>query len=243
MTVNNDNLGFNEDDSLPWLESAEEYDAYDNGDSGRTIGLVLIGLIALAAIIGAIYWFLSSGSGVSSSGDGSVIMAEKTPYKVRPKDPQGKEFEGTGDATFSASEGVPKQAKIGDSESAAKKAGAVKAKPPVQPKPKTAPLASAQPAPAPSAPSEADVPAPRPAAARGVVVQLGAYSTEALAVTGWNGLARKYDYIAGLPKTIVPADVDGGTVYRLSAIAPDTATANNVCNRLKASGGACYIRR
>ncbi|WP_164116176.1 SPOR domain-containing protein [Sphingorhabdus sp. Alg239-R122] len=257
MTGENDSLGFDEDDSLPWLESAEDYDEVEGGNIGRILGFVLMGLIALAAIAGGAYWYQNSSAGAGSDGGGALITAEKDDYKIPPEDPQGKEFEGTGDASFSASEGVPKQAAIGDSETAAKKAAEKPRETKAKPAPKKA--APAAPKAVKQAPKPETKEAPKPAFSaleeksaadtpkattpKGVIVQLGAYSSEAKAKTGWTGLARKYDYIASLPKTIVAANVDGGTVYRLSAIAPNNATANNVCNRLKASGGACYIRR
>ncbi len=257
MTGENDSLGFDEDDSLPWLESAEDYDETDGSNIGRILGFALMGLIAIAAVAGGIYWYQNSSAGAGSDGDGALISAEKDDYKIPPADPQGKEFEGTGDASFSASEGVPKQAAIGDSETAAKKAAEKPRETEAKPAPKKAaaaapkavkqtphPQAKESPKPAFSALEEKSVAeTTKAAASKGVVVQLGAYSSEEKAKTGWAGLARKYDYIASLPKTIVAANVDGGTVYRLSAIAPDNATANNVCNRLKSSGGACYIRR
>ncbi|MEO1045622.1 MAG: SPOR domain-containing protein [Pseudomonadota bacterium] len=80
-------------------------------------------------------------------------------------------------------------------------------------------------------------------AANGVLVQLGAYSSEAKANSGWVTLSGRYDYIKALPKRIASAQVEGTTVYRLSAVAPDAATAQSVCNKLKTAGQSCLVVR
>lgn len=79
--------------------------------------------------------------------------------------------------------------------------------------------------------------------ANGVLVQLAAYSSKAKADTGWATLSGRYDYIAKLPNRVASATVEGATVYRLSAVAPDAATAQSVCNRLKNAGQSCLVVR
>lgn len=200
---NDDTLGLEEEDRLPWLESADDYE--DTGsDSGKVLGMVLLGLIALAAVVGGIYWFQNRDMAGAPDGNGSIIAAEEGDYKVAPENPGGKEFEGTGDASFTASEGKPKQGQLskGDKKTVSQSA---------------------------------------PTAAGSVLVQLGAYSSEEQANTGWTNLANKYDYISKMPKRVVAAKVDGGTVYRLSAVAPDAASANSMCNKLKSAGGSCLV--
>ena len=213
MTGNGDTLGLDNEERLPWLESADDYNEY-SGNNGRAVGIVLLGLLILAGLIAAIFWMQGRSAMDGVDGDGSIIAADEGNYKVAPKDPEGKQFEGTGDASFSASEGEAKEAKLAGSSGAT----ADKAKP--------------------AAPNAASADA-----SGGVLVQLAAYSSEAQASSGWSSIAGKYEYVAKLPKKIVSATVDGGTVYRLSAVAPNAAAASEVCNKIKASGGACLIVR
>ena len=207
---NGNTLGLEEEDRLPWLESADDYTEY-NSNGGRTIGIVLIGLLILAGLIAAIFWMQGRSATGGAAGDGSLIAAENGKYKIAPKDPEGKQFEGTGDASFVASEGEAKEAKLAGSD-----------KPPtVLPSDTNGEVASAG----------------------SVPVQLGAYNTQALAEKGWSTLTGKYDFVGKLPKKIVSATVDGGTVYRLSAIAPTAAAASDLCVRIKSAGGACLMAR
>lgn len=191
-------LGFEEEEeSLPWLESAEDYEE-NKGSTVRIVALVMVGLFVLAALIGAIYW-MQQERGPDTDGDGSLIAAPSGAYKAPPADPQATEVEGTGDASYAASQGKESEAKLGGT--------------------------------------------PAPAATGGVLVQLGAYSTEKLALTGWSTITSRFDFVAGLDKRITSAVVDGGTVYRLSAVTGDVASAQSVCERLKKAGENCLVIR
>jgi cell division septation protein DedD len=190
-------LDLEEDDRLPWLESAEDYDESDSS-AGRILGLVVLGLIALALVVGAIYWLQNREEAVPE-GDGSLIAAPQGDYKTAPDDVQATQVEGTGDASFAASQGKKAEGQLAGS-------GAGEA-------------------------------------SGGVLVQLGAFSTEALAQNGWNSMARRYDYVASMSKRISEAKVDGGTVYRLSAVASDASAANSICDRLKKAGENCLVIR
>ncbi len=108
-----DNLDLDDDDRLPWLESAEDYD--DDGEYSpvRVALFIGAGLLLLAAIVGGIYW-LQNRDGGGLDGDGELIAAQEGDYKVRPDDPQAKQFEGEGDASFAASEGKDTPAQLGD---------------------------------------------------------------------------------------------------------------------------------
>ncbi len=204
---NNDNLGLDEDERLPWLESADDYGEYDGGNGGKLLGFVLLGLLVVALVVGGYYWLQNRGGADGVDGDGSIIAAEEGDYKVAPDDPEGKEFEGTGDASYKASEGERKDGKLAD------------------------------------AADKKSVSQSAPASAGSVLVQLGAYSSEAQANTGWSELSRRYDVVGKLPKKVVSATVDGGTVYRLSAVAPNAAVASDTCDKIKAAGGSCLIVR
>ncbi len=110
-TNNENDLGLDDPDRLPWLETADGYD-YDQGASPlKVAGMVLGGLALLAAIVGGIYW-LQRNQTVGATGNGELIAAQEGDYKVRPEDPEGKKFEGEGDAAFAASEGTKTDAVI-----------------------------------------------------------------------------------------------------------------------------------
>ena len=114
MTADDDNKGrelnelndseFNLDDpdSLPWLETGGDYE--EDGTSPLKLALMVLGgLLLLSLVVGAIYWL--QGRSDRAGGNGDLIAAQQGPYKVRPEDPEGKKFEGEGDAAFAASEG------------------------------------------------------------------------------------------------------------------------------------------
>ena len=71
----------------------------------------------------------------------------------------------------------------------------------------------------------------------GVGVQVGAYVNRSTAEQGWRQL------VSGLGHRVVEGQADIGTVYRLQALAPDLEAANELCDRLKAAGGACQVKR
>lgn len=93
-----------DDDRLPWLEAVEDEDEEGGLGIGKLIALVILALVALGLIVGGILWLRE---GLQSHGDGSVIAAPSSPYKV-PADAAGKgmAIEGVGDATYAASQGV-----------------------------------------------------------------------------------------------------------------------------------------
>ena len=97
-----ENLDLDDEDRLPWLESAEDYD--DDGEYSpiRVALFVGAGLLLLAAIVGGIYW-LQNRDGGGLDGDGELIAAQEGDYKVRPDDPQARQFEGEGDASAALS--------------------------------------------------------------------------------------------------------------------------------------------
>jgi hypothetical protein len=212
-------------DRLPWLESAEDddEDGYYASDSGRLLMFALVGLLALLAIVGGIWW-VSHGNSAAQQADGSVIAAPATPYKEAPSDPGGKTFDGTGDSSFAVSEGQTRPGTLGGASEAA---------------------SPAVPAPSPSATAAAPKPtASAPAAApTGVGVQVGAYSSEAGAQAGWNRLVAAHGTIlSGVNHRVLAGKADIGTVYRLQAVAGDAAAAQALCTRLKSAGVACQVK-
>ncbi len=107
-----DSLDLDEEDRLPWLESAEDYEDEGEYSPVRVALFIGAGLVLLAAIVGGIYW-MQNRDGGGLDGDGELIAAQEGDYKVRPDDPQARQFEGEGDASFAASEGKETTAKLG----------------------------------------------------------------------------------------------------------------------------------
>jgi len=225
-------LDLGEEERLPWLESADDIESEgQSGGTQRLIGFAVVALIVLALLVGGIYW-LTHRSGPVKPGDGSLIEASKEPYKVAPSDPGGKKFAGTGDASFKVSEGQRPDASLAGS------AGTTP--PPAAPEPSaSAPPAAVAtpPKPAPAAPAHAH------SAGAGVAVQVGAYSTSARAEAEWSRLVGAHDLLKGIGHRVVEFKADGGTVYRLQALAADGSAANSLCSHLEADGVKCQVKR
>lgn len=217
-----DRLALDDDgEKLPWLESSDD-DEEDAVDSGRIIGFALIGLVALLAILGGIWFATSRHSGDTAVADGSTIEAPDEPYKTRPEDPGGKKFAGTGDTSFKVGEGQTSEGQI--------------ATPAASKPPKMEPVASK--------PGEKAAAEPAaPVDMSGIGVQVGAYSNRKDAESGWSTLAARHEALSGVKHRIVEGQADIGTVYRLQAVTGDVASANALCQKLKAGGAACQVKR
>ncbi len=215
-----------EEERLPWLESPEDdWDEPQGSDNGKLAAFVLVGLVALAAIVGGIWWATNRGPDPALVADGSVIEAPDQPYKTAPQDPGGKTFDGTGDSSFAVSEGQNRPPQLGGEPGA-----------PVVP----APVPSAMPSKAATPPAS---PAPAAVASGGVGVQVGAFSSKATAEAGWTKLVGQAGAaLSGVPHRVVAGNADIGTVYRLQAVAPDAASAQALCGKLKASGISCQVK-
>jgi SPOR domain len=227
MTDSNrdDDLGLDDPDRLPWLETADGYDVEESGSPLKVAGLVLGGLALLAAIVGGIYWLQRNNAG-GASGNGELIAAQEGDYKVAPTDREGKNFEGEGDAAFAASEGK----KVGVNIDPAKaKAAATDAAP------AAAPAAPAAPG---AAPAKAG---PAPAAGSGFV-QLGAYGNQSKADEAWGAMSKRFTFLSGLNRRVTEGAAEGGRkVYRLQAITTNPAAAQQLCAKLKAAGENCMV--
>lgn len=218
-----DQLAFEEEDSsLPWLESGDDddYEDYAGTDTGRILGFVILGLVALAAIVGGIWWATHRTADPALVADGSTINPPATPIKEAPKDPGGKTFDGTGDSAFVVSEGQNRPARLGQESPAAVPSPAVDIGKP--------------------AAGAAGASAAAPAAG-GVGVQVGAFKSREKAEEGWTRLSAN-PALSGVGHRIVEGQADIGTVFRLQAVAGDAASANALCSRLKASGIACQVK-
>jgi hypothetical protein len=210
-----------EDDRLPWLESSvdDDYADYESNDNTRLLGFFVMGLLALAVLVGAIWWATHRGSGAAPVADGSTVAAPAGPYKEAPKDPGGKTFDGTGDSSFAVSEGQTRPGKLGGAE------------------PAPSPVATAVPVPTATA-------APAPAAASGGFgVQVGAFSSKAAAEAGWTKLVGQAgDALSGVSHRVIEGKADNGTIFRLQAVAGDAGAASALCGKLKARGIACQVK-
>lgn len=218
MTDSNrdEDLGLDDPDRLPWLETADGYEYEESASPLKVAGLVLAGLVLLAVIVGGIYWVQRNQSR-GASGDGELIAAQEGDYKVAPTDREGKNFEGEGDAAFAASEGK----KVDVSIDPAKAKAAAQA-------PEQLPAA---------APAKAG-----PAPAGSGFVQLGAFSDSAKADQAWAAMGKRFGFLSGLNRRIAEGAAEGGRkVYRLQAVAANPAAAQQLCAKLKAAGENCMV--
>ncbi len=217
--VADDRLALGDEERLPWLESADDVDFDAPGsDNSRMIGFGVLAVLLLAALLGGIYW-ISHRGGSTASADGSLIAANKEPYKIAPKDPGGKTFQGTGDASFKVSEGEKPVANLAGS---------------------AAPAAAPAAAPKPAAAASASAPA---GPISGVGVQVGAFSTSASAEAAWSKLVTAHEALSGLSHRVIEGKADMATVFRLQAVAGDFAAANALCAKLQAGGLKCQVKR
>ncbi len=249
-------MGGNADeDRLPWLEPVEDETAEEGVSAARLIAGLVVALIALGLVVGGVYWLKqrAGGSG-ASSGDPTLIAAQPGPYKVKPADAGGMQVKGQGDSAYAASEGADPNARIDLSkipeapiakgQSAAKPTPAPAATKPTQvaqaPAPAKAAPAAAAPKPAPVAkPTAAPTAVAAAAPAAGGTVQLGALDSQAKAEAAWKSLSGRYAYLGALQHSVVQAEVNGKTYYRLRAAAGGQAS--SVCSKLKVAGEACTV--
>lgn len=206
-----------DDERLPWLESGDEDDDDGGVDTGRIFGFALLALLTLVVFVGGLWWFGQRDADPELIADGSTIEAPPGPYKVKPADPGGKQFEGTGNLAPAVGEGERPEGVLAEG--------------PPQPRidlPK---------------PGAASTAGAAPTQTGGIGVQVGAYSSKADAEAGWQKLLSQTDQLAGVSHRIVQGQADIGTVFRLQAVAGDAAAASRLCAALKDDGVACQVKR
>ena len=128
-------------------------------------------------------------------------------------------------------------------------AGAVRVMPPTRPQgaePAAAPAAratpSATPAPAPAAPAVAETAERAPSGDYGV--QFSAPATEGEARNAITALKRSYATILdGMTLAAQKAENNGRTIFRVRAVGLSREEAIVVCEKIKASGGQCFVAR
>lgn len=106
--------------------------------------------------------------------------------------------------------------------------------------PTTPTPAPAQPAPAPVAKAE---PALRPAQTGGAAVQIGAFSSRAIADAEYAEVQAAFASMAsGASKRVEPVERNGQTLYRTAFTGLSREEAERFCTALKASGRSCFVR-
>jgi hypothetical protein len=216
-----------EGERLPWLEAVEEDEASDTPSAVKMIVALLIGLAALGGIVGGIFWLGNrDGTATTAPGTPETIKAPPGDYKSKPTTPGGMKVEGEGDTSYAASAGAEPKGSIDTS--------AVPETPVTKP---ATPPPAAKPAPAAKTPPAKPTPAPAAApAASGPSIQLGAFSSNAMAESAWKTMSGRFKYLAPLTHHVVSAQVGGKTYYRLRASGPD---AKGLCARLRVAGESC----
>ncbi len=237
-----DEMNLREEDRLPWLETIESDDR-DGPPIARVVALVVLGLGLLAAIIFGVYTLQNR----VPSGDGQLIAAPATPYKVKPDAVGGLKVNGEGDSAIATSAGkgagngaidltgVPEAPVAGRREVATStgvddpagrnavaqvpaSGGRLVAAPPLQARPAAAgPVAS------------------------GSLVQLGAFPSAAVANSAWTNFAKRFSYLAPLNKFVEPVARGGNTLYRLRVDAGSANQAADICGRLRVAGETCFV--
>ncbi|HET6526010.1 SPOR domain-containing protein [Sphingopyxis sp.] len=233
-------LGLDDEDRLPWLEAADGFEEDGEVSPVRLLVMVLGGLLLIGAVLGGLWWVQNGGA----RGKGELIAAQQGDYKVAPETDGARTFEGEGDVAFSASEGAEPAGKVdparmpeepavtlAERQAAAKKASPAPAKAALQEKAKpVAPVKTAETKAAPPAPGSA-------------MIQIGAFSSEGAAAKAWTNLSKRFAYLAELNRSILPAKVGDGTVYRLRVSAGTAANASNLCGKLRVAGENCVVVR
>ena len=248
-------LGLGDEDRLPWLEAADEYEDDGEVSPTRLLVMVLGGLVLIGAVLGGLWWMQNGGA----RGEGELIVAQKGDYKVAPSNDAARTFDGEGDASFAASEGAEPSGKVDASrmpeepaaspaerEAAAKAAKKAEADKAAAAKARVAAQGAAdksKPAPAATSIKTAEPAKAAPAPAGGAMIQLGAFSSEAAAAKAWTNLSKRFGYLAELNKSVSPATVESGKVYRLRAAAGSVANAQSLCGKLRVAGENCVVVR
>ncbi|MGZ8285326.1 MAG: SPOR domain-containing protein [Allosphingosinicella sp.] len=227
-----DDPALDNDDRLPWLEAVEEEGGEGGPSALKLIVAVLIGLAAIGGIVGGIFWMGNRDD--AGTGAPETIAAPGGPYKVKPDSPGGMTVEGQGETAFDAAQGGTPNASIDTT---------AVAETPVTAQPKgQAPAPAAKDPPLLKAPAASNAPAAKadtpaaPAAAGGATIQLGAFPSGAAAEKAWKALSGRFGYLAPLSHSVVVAQVNGKTYYRLRATGPGAA---GICGRLKVAGEQC----
>lgn len=242
---NEDVLDARDEERLPWLEAVEEDDEEGVG-LVTLIGGVLVVLLAIALVVGGIFWL--RGDGDPAPDGAELIAAPEDDYRVRPSEAGGMEVEGEGDAAFAASGGGSPEGRIDRSATpeepvAGRRVAAGEGE-------STAGGSSAR---IPASNRRLDESAPRAqssggaassggvTAASGRLIQLGAFSSEAAANRAWTQISRTNNTLNSLDHSVSSVQAGGRTLFRLRVAASSREAARSLCTRLRNSGQACSV--
>jgi hypothetical protein len=132
--------------------------------------------------------------------------------------------------------------KAAATKAAASKVAAADPRAPVKAAPKPAPVASAPVRNSTATPSAKAAPSAS-ISGGSATIQLGAFSSEDSASKAWGSLNKRFTFLSGMSRSIAPAAIDGGNVYRLRALAASPAAADDICRKLKIAGETCIVVR
>ena len=234
-----DPYALSDEDRLPWLEPVDDVDAREPVAPLRWL-VPLLGLLVLAALaVGLVYWWQNRD--VTPSGTGELIAAPKEPYKVRPAEEGGMKVEGQGDVVFQTSQGAQVQGSL-DLNAVPETPVARAPAPKPAPTPTASPRASAVILENTGGTLVArSVPAAAPEGTPGATLQLGAFPSEGAAKKAWDSMSKRFAYLAELGQSVMKAEVNGRTYYRLRVNAASPAQAKDVCARLRVAGENCLV--
>lgn len=228
------------DDDLPF--NRQGYDPRRGGGGGGggkapPLTLIISGVVLLLLIIAVVVYYRA---GPRSSNDappavGAPVgeMKAEAPVDAQPVDPEaGIDVYASAEAPTTAPTFTP---------------------PPeaVQPRPAprpvdAAPLTPAAPRPAAPATPPAEKAEPRPAPAAGGTsgVQIGAFSTPAIAEREYGAVVGRYpQFTSGAARRVQEVTAsNGATVYRTTVTGLSREQATGLCSAIKASGGDCIVR-
>jgi len=230
---------YDEQDRLPWLETAEE----DYPQDHSVARFMLLAVLALAVVgfvaVGYLWYARQQTVG---TGNGELIKAPPGDYKVKPDEPGGMKAEGEGDTVFATSQGAASNSSINVGAMPEAPVEGTRAATPGSTAPGTKNVKLAIPSAATG--STATAAGARPAAARagsGSLLQLGAFPNEAGANVAWARLSKRFSYLASLGKSVERGDANGRTVWRLRVNAGSNPQARELCGRLKVAGENCFV--
>ena len=212
------------DEALPWLEAVEDEDDPPAVSGRKMLAALTLVLLAVALVVGTLFWLGRQDTG---AGPPQLIKAEPGPYKVRPDDPGGLDVAGDSGTAYATGAGEDNDSMLDVS-----RLNDASLSPPDEPK--TLPPNETK---KPAAPEPAALAPPPAGAAKGTVIQLGAYGSTAKAETAWRMLSSRFPEVAKLSKLVVP--YSGG--YRLRATAGSAAEAQAACRAVSAGGENCFV--
>lgn len=231
---------FDEQDRLPWLETAEEDYPRDNSVA-RFMLLAVLALAVMGFVAAGYLWYQRSQT--VSGGNGELIKAPAGDYKVKPEEPGGMKAEGEGDTVFATSQGAASNSSINVGALPEAPVQGTRAAVPGSNVPGTKNVKLAIPGPTIVGPN-ASAGGARPAAPRpgsGSLIQLGAFPNEAGANIAWARLSKRFAYLAPLGKSVERGEANGKAVWRLRVNAGSNPQARELCGRLKVAGENCFI--